>query len=82
MSSCARGRAAQIENQIDLDVKSLLELMKSDEELDNNTLIVFTSDNGPHENCRFSGDYNVNLFLSTGGLRGKKHDLYEGGIKG
>jgi arylsulfatase A len=41
------------------------------------TLILFTSDNGP------AGDYLVDaeFFDATGGLRGYKHSLYEGGIR-
>jgi arylsulfatase A-like enzyme len=44
------------------------------------TLVVFTSDNGPvTEDWRHW--YEVNLYGSTGGLRGRKADLYEGGIR-
>ncbi|NND05320.1 MAG: arylsulfatase [Saprospiraceae bacterium] len=42
-----------------------------------NTLIVFTSDNGPHQ----EGKHNVDFFDSNGKFRGKKRDLYEGGIR-
>ncbi|OUX38398.1 MAG: arylsulfatase [Kiritimatiellaceae bacterium TMED266] len=45
--------------------------------IDDNTLIVFTSDNGPHQ----EGGHNPNYFNSNGSLRGFKRDLYEGGIK-
>lgn len=45
--------------------------------LDKNTLVIFTSDNGPHaEGGRNPADFN-----SSGGLRGVKRDLYEGGIR-
>ena len=40
--------------------------------LTENTLVLFTSDNGPVATGRFE---------STGGLRGIKRDLYEGGIR-
>jgi arylsulfatase A-like enzyme len=43
----------------------------------NNTLIIFTSDNGPHRED--GGD--PEFFNSSGGLRGIKRDLYEGGIR-
>lgn len=43
----------------------------------NNTLILFTSDNGPHRED--GGD--PAFFNSSGGLRGIKRDLYEGGIR-
>lgn len=42
-----------------------------------NTLIIFTSDNGPH---RENGGDPV-FFNSNGGLNGIKRDLYEGGIR-
>jgi arylsulfatase A-like enzyme len=48
--------------------------------LRDDTLVVFTSDNGPvTEDWRHW--YEVNLYGSTGGLRGRKADLYEGGIR-
>ncbi len=42
-----------------------------------NTLIIFTSDNGPHKED--GGD--PAFFNGNGGLRGIKRDLYEGGIR-
>jgi arylsulfatase A len=42
-----------------------------------NTLIILTSDNGPHQEGGNDPDY----FKSSGGLRGNKRDLYEGGIR-
>lgn len=45
--------------------------------LEKNTLIMFTSDNGPHS----EGGANPAYFTSSGPLRGKKRDLYEGGIR-
>lgn len=42
-----------------------------------NTLIIFTSDNGPHQ----EGGNNPDFFNSNGVFRGYKRDLYEGGIK-
>ncbi len=41
------------------------------------TLIIFTSDNGPHH----EGGMNPDLLDSNGPLRGGKRDLYEGGIR-
>lgn len=43
----------------------------------NNTLIMFSSDNGPAQ----EGGASPAFFQSSGGLRGKKRDLYEGGIR-
>ena len=45
--------------------------------LDDNTLLVFTSDNGPH----VEGGADPGFFESNGPLRGLKRDLYEGGIR-
>lgn len=42
-----------------------------------NTMIIFTSDNGPH----MEGGADPDFFDSNGELRGYKRDLYEGGIK-
>lgn len=42
-----------------------------------NTIIMFASDNGPHT----EGGANPKYFNSSGGLRGVKRDLYEGGIR-
>jgi arylsulfatase A-like enzyme len=48
--------------------------------LRDDTIVVFTSDNGPvTEDWRHW--YEVNLYGSTGGFRGRKADLYEGGIR-
>ncbi len=41
------------------------------------TLLIFTSDNGPH----YEGGYNPTMLDSSGPLRGGKRDLYEGGIR-
>ena len=41
-----------------------------------NTLIIFTSDNGPHQ----EGGHDPAYFNSNGSQRGFKRDLYEGGI--
>ncbi len=45
--------------------------------LDENTIIMFTSDNGPHK----EGGADPDFFDSNGLLRGYKRDLYEGGIR-
>jgi len=42
-----------------------------------NTIIMFSSDNGPHK----AGGANPKYFNSAGGLKGIKRDLYEGGIR-
>jgi arylsulfatase A len=45
--------------------------------IEENTMVVFTSDNGPHR----EGGHEPEYFNSNGGLRGIKRDLYEGGIR-
>lgn len=42
-----------------------------------NTLIIFTSDNGPHT----EGGHDPEYFDSNGPFKGTKRDLYEGGIR-
>lgn len=45
--------------------------------IDNNTLVIFTSDNGPHE----EGGADPTFFGRDGKLRGLKRQCYEGGIR-
>jgi arylsulfatase A-like enzyme len=47
------------------------------QKLGDNTLILFTSDNGPHR----EGGGDPDFFRSSGPFRGIKRDLYEGGIR-
>lgn len=42
-----------------------------------NTLVVFSSDNGPHQ----EGGHEMEFFDSNGHLRGMKRDLYDGGVR-
>jgi arylsulfatase A-like enzyme len=62
--------------QLDETVQNLREHLVK-EGLDKNTLIIFTSDNGPHN----EGGHNADFFNSNGIYRGTKRDLYEGGIR-
>jgi len=61
-----------LDNSVGMIHSQLKELGLAD-----NTLVIFVSDNGPHE----EGNHKVDFFNSNGYLRGKKRDLYEGGIK-
>ncbi len=45
--------------------------------IEQNTLVIFVSDNGPHA----EGHHDPEFFESSGPLRGKKRDMYEGGIR-
>lgn len=56
---------------LDREIGKLLAQLKK-EGLDKKTLVMFVSDNGPKQR---------DAFESTGGLRGKKRDMYEGGIR-
>ena len=62
---------------LDKQVGRLLEKLKDINQLDN-TLILFTSDNGPH----YAKDgHELEFFDSNGQFKGGKRDLYEGGIR-
>ncbi len=70
-----KGTAAMI-TRMDRDIGRLFALLKK-LGLDDDTIVFFTSDNGPHR----EGGNNPNFFDSNGPLRGIKRDLYEGGIR-
>lgn len=66
--------------QMDDYVGSILALLKK-LNLEENTLVIFTSDNGTHtEGGRTLTDA-MQFFKSSGPLKGTKRDLYEGGIR-
>ena len=62
--------------RIDDSVAALMKGLK-EKGLWENTLVIFTSDNGPHA----EGGYRPEMLASAGPLRGHKRDLYEGGIR-
>ena len=70
-----RRHAARI-TLLDGQIGRLLDKLESMGEMDN-TIILLTSDNGPHH----EGGHDHLFFNSSGGLRGYKRDLYEGGIR-
>jgi arylsulfatase A-like enzyme len=70
-----KGLAAMI-SRLDRDVGRVLQRLK-ERGLEQRTLVLFSSDNGPHR----EGGNNPDFFHSNGGLRGIKRDLYEGGIR-
>jgi arylsulfatase A-like enzyme len=59
------------------DLKKLLKDLKIDE----NTLIVFTSDNGPSVESYLSEEISPGFFNSFGPFDGIKRDLWEGGVR-
>jgi arylsulfatase A-like enzyme len=62
--------------RMDRDIGRLSDLLHT-RGLDGRTLFMFVSDNGPHQ----EGGGDPAFFKSSGGLRGIKRDLYEGGIR-
>ena len=68
-------RAAMI-THIDKGVGAVIEQLK-ELGLDKNTLVIFSSDNGPS----FEGGADLEFFDSNGPFRGFKRDLYDGGIR-
>ncbi|NQU23033.1 MAG: arylsulfatase [Candidatus Nealsonbacteria bacterium] len=71
------GYAAMI-SHIDRDIGRLMALLK-ELELDERTLVIFSSDNGPTYD-RLGGS-DSEFFESAGEFRGLKGSLYEGGIR-
>ena len=69
------GYAAMI-TRMDREIGRMLDLL-TELGLDEDTLVVFSSDNGP----TFNGGTDSDFFNSAGPLRGMKTWLYEGGIR-
>ena len=70
-----KGQAAMI-TRMDSYVGRMLDLLKT-LQIDDKTLVVFTSDNGPHD----ESSHDLKRFAPSGPLRGKKRDLTDGGIR-
>ncbi|GIU79259.1 MAG: N-acetylgalactosamine-6-sulfatase [Bryobacteraceae bacterium] len=70
-----KGFAAMI-TRMDSDIGRIMAALRR-KGLDDNTLVLFTSDNGPHK----EGGHSPSFFESSGPLRGIKRDLTEGGIR-
>lgn len=71
-----RATFAAMVTRLDRDVKRVVDLLAEKGVLDN-TIIIFTSDNGTHK----EGGHDPRYFDSNGPFRGTKRDLYEGGIR-
>lgn len=71
-----RAAYAAMISRLDREVGRVIELLKK-LGLEEKTLIIFTSDNGP----TYAGGVDYEFFNSTGPLRGLKGSLYEGGIR-
>ncbi len=70
-----KNHAAMI-TRMDRDVGRIMERIR-ELGIDDNTVVFFSSDNGPHR----EGGAKPEFFDSNGALRGIKRDLYEGGIR-
>lgn len=70
-----KGFAAMV-SRMDSDVGKLFALL-DELGLDDDTLVLFTSDNGPHE----EGNHKHEYFDSNGPLKGYKRSMHEGGIR-
>lgn len=66
--------------RIDDAVGDLLQLL-ADLEIDGETLVVFTTDNGPSKESYLKENYDPTFFGSYGPFDGIKRDLWEGGIR-
>jgi arylsulfatase A len=71
-----RAAFAALVTRMDRSVGRLMAALK-ELGLDGKTLVLFTSDNGPHK----EGGADPAFFRSSGPYRGLKRDLYEGGIR-
>ena len=70
-----RNKAAMI-TRLDADIGRIMAQLKA-LRIESNTVVFFTSDNGPHK----EGGVKAEFFQSAGPLRGIKRDVYEGGIR-
>ena len=71
-----RAAYAAMITRMDRDIGRILDLLDT-LGLSDDTLVVFSSDNGPS----WVGGVDREFFESSGGLRGRKAQLYEGGIR-
>jgi arylsulfatase len=72
-----RAAYAAMVTRLDRSVGRVLDLL-ADLGLEKDTLVIFSSDNGPTHNV---GGADSDFFQSAGGLRGLKGSVYEGGIR-
>jgi len=70
-----KGKAAMI-SRLDRDIGRIFDRLNA-LGIDQQTLVMFSSDNGPHK----EGGVKPDFFDSNGPLKGIKRDLYEGGIR-
>ncbi|WP_346238405.1 sulfatase-like hydrolase/transferase [Niabella insulamsoli] len=76
-------RYASVTHRIDDQVGDLLQLLK-DLKIDQNTLVVFSSDNGPSQESYLPKEYvsyEADFFNNFGPFDGIKRDCYDGGLR-
>ena len=71
-----RAAYAGMVTHMDNSIGKIMALLK-ELNIDDNTLVIFTSDNGP----TYLGGYDREFFNGAGELKGHKGNLYEGGIR-
>lgn len=71
-----RAAYAAMITRFDAEVGAIVQALKANN-IDDNTIIVVTSDNGPS----WVGGVDLDFFNSQGGLHGRKAQLWEGGIR-
>ncbi|MCK4966099.1 arylsulfatase, partial [bacterium] len=71
-----RAAFAAMVTRMDRDIGRLMKKLEK-LGLDENTIVMFSSDNGPHK----EGGHDPDFFNSASTLKGRKRDLYEGGIR-
>ncbi|WP_018630164.1 sulfatase-like hydrolase/transferase [Niabella aurantiaca] len=73
-------RYATVVQRLDAQVGDLLQLLK-DLKIDENTIVVFASDNGPSQESYLKEDYTPEFFQGYGPFDGIKRDQWEGGMR-
>lgn len=73
-------RYATVVQRLDAQVGDVLQLLK-DLKIDKNTIVVFTSDNGPSNESYLREDYSPEFFQGYGPFDGIKRDQWEGGMR-
>ena len=75
-TDCGHAEFAGMISRLDAQVGEIMDKLE-EKGLAENTVLIFTSDNGPHE----EGGADPNFFNRDGLLRGIKRSTYEGGIR-
>ena len=75
-TDCAHAEFAGMITRLDAYVGQIMKKLE-EKGLADNTVVIFTSDNGPHE----EGGGDPDFFNRDGLLQGKKRSTYEGGIR-